>query len=162
MRTGFGVGERSRRLRFGVGDRLRLDLDFSDGFFRSSSFLTAFLLGLLLRLFDSGFLFSLARAALDESLELLDDDEEDDRELLPELELEPLELLLLPLLLLEPLRLLESELEDESRFLRSLERSFLSTFSEVFFESSFLLEDDSLSLEETAMTVVLLRTWVDT
>lgn len=148
MRVGFGVGERSRRLRFGEGDRDFRDLDFSDGFFFSSSFFAAFLLGLLLPLLDSGFLFSLARAALDESLELLDEDDEDDRELLPELLLDPLELLLL-LLLLEPLRLLESLLEEDFLFL-SLPLSFLSSFS-VFLDSSFLLTDESLSFEETAI-----------
>lgn len=135
-------------MRFGDGDLLRLGLDFSDGFFLSSSFLTTFLLGLLLLLLDAGFLFNLARAA-DESLELLDEEDEDDRELLPELLLDPLELELL----LDPLRLLESLLDpdDDARdfLVRSLPRSFFSSFS--FFDSSFLL-DESLSFEDTAIS----------
>lgn len=156
MRIGFGVGDLSRRFRLGEGDLdLPRALDLSDGFFLSSSFFVIFLLGLLLPFFDSGFLLSFARAALDESLELLEEDEEEDLELLPdELLLPLLELLPDDELLPELLRLLEPLLdpeEDFDLFLRSLPRSFLSSLSVDFLASSFLVADESLSFDETAI-----------
>lgn len=136
MRQGRGDGERSLRFRLGEGD-LDLCLVFSTlfFFFSSTSFRTVFrsvdllllrlgllllvLLLLLLLAVNAGFRFIFARAADDESLdELLDDDDDElERDEDPELELrdelEPLEdceeldeLDELPLLDDEPLRFL--------------------------------------------------------